>query len=79
MPNELPLEPLPPDPLVTKLDADFKNISLDMFYSPFSKPDPLPSCFHCADMILHGLRNRRIADRRVILHQGQGFGFLRLS
>lgn len=70
MPNELPLEPLPPDPLVTKLDTNFKNISLDVLHPPFSQTDPLPACFHCADMIIHGLRDRRISDRRVILHQG---------
>lgn len=76
MPNEFPFEPLPSISLITKLDTNFKDIAIDMFHPPFSQSDPLPTSFHGADMILHGLCDRWISNGRVMLYQGQGFSFL---
>lgn len=79
MPNELSLKPLAPNSLVTKLDSNLKNISLDMFHAPFTQADSLPTVFHRADMSVHRLYDCWISDRGMILHQGQGFGFLGCS
>src|SRR5512139_2992600 len=79
MPDEFSLEPLAADSLISQLHPDLIDVALDMLHSPFAEPNSLPPILHGTNMLVHGLQDRGVSDRRMTLHQGQRLSFSLVS
>ena len=74
MPNKLPLEPLACRPLIPNLNPYLVLISLHLLHPPLTQPGHSIALTHRTHMLSHGLKNSRITQSPMGLHQRESLG-----